>query len=93
MTGRPGFATIQRVDSIGVDPGRSWSSRSFRHQAVFIDPDSIAWLAQTSETASDIMQPTNTSGTAQVLSLTYDPGLALAGLASVVGLRRRPRPA
>jgi len=28
MTGRPGFATIQRVDSIGVDPGRSWSSPS-----------------------------------------------------------------
>jgi autotransporter-associated beta strand protein len=38
----------------------------------------IAWLAQTGDTASDIMQLTNTSGTAQVLSLTYDPLLAPA---------------
>ena len=38
----------------------------------------VAWLAQTSETASDIMRLTNTAGTAQVLSLTYDPVLAPA---------------
>jgi len=38
----------------------------------------IAWVAQTSDTASDIMQLTNTSGTAQVLSLTYDPSFAPA---------------
>jgi autotransporter-associated beta strand protein len=38
----------------------------------------VAWLAQTSETASDIMRLTNTAGTAQVLSLTYDPILAPA---------------
>ena len=38
----------------------------------------ISWLAQTSGTSSDIMRLTNTSGTAQVLSLTYDPQLAPA---------------
>ncbi len=38
----------------------------------------IAWLPQTVATASDIMRLTNTAGTAQVLSLTYDPILAPA---------------
>jgi autotransporter-associated beta strand protein len=38
----------------------------------------ISWLSQTGATASDIMRLTNTSGTAQVLSLTYDPLLAPA---------------
>lgn len=38
----------------------------------------IAWLTQTSDTASDIMQLTNTAGTAQVLSLTYAPGVTPA---------------
>jgi len=43
--------------------------------SVTLNPD-IGWAAQTSDTASDILQLSNTSGTAQVLSLTYDPSLA-----------------
>lgn len=43
--------------------------------SVTLNP-AIGWSAQTSATASDIYQLSNTSGTAQVLSLDYDPALA-----------------
>jgi autotransporter-associated beta strand protein len=45
--------------------------------AVSLNP-AISWLAATGSTSSDILRLTNTSGTAQVLSLTYDPSLTLA---------------